>query len=412
MNLPEIILIVEDEPVLRENLRTFLEELGLGVIEAGQGDTVLEICLRDHPDLVLLDINLPGQNGFEVCRNIKAHPGSREIPVIFLSGLAETSEKLEAFALGGVDYVSKPFHFKELEARIQTHLQIRRQRRQLEASHAHLQDALAEAQQVNHQLIEVNERLRRSEELKSHFIANMRNEINNPLGSILGLAEEICDLSLPMEQGRILAGLIKLEASRLEFKLRNIFCAGELEAGEASPAISKVDLDSLLRSAVEDFAGALRDKAQTLLVHVAEGSSPFDTDAGKLRIILGNLLANAIEFSPQGGRIGLRARQEDGALVIEVEDQGVGLSEADLSVIFERFRQLEAGHARTHGGQGLGLAVVKALTELLDGQILVESEPGRGSKFICRLPSCPRTGDPGTLSFDGNFCIFDEPREL
>ena len=412
MNLFEKILVVDDDALTRINLRAFLEELGLEVIEASQGEAVLELCLRDHPDLVLLDINLPGKSGFEVGRNLKERQELCEIPIIFLSGLADTRDKLEAFALGGVDYLIKPFHFKELEARIRTHLELRRQRRQLEESHRCLEDALAEARQANHLLIEVNERLRQSEALKSHFIANMRNEINDPLASILGLADEICDPRLPDEQGRVLANVIKMEAAHLEFELRNIFCAAELEAGEASPFITNVDVASVLRDVAEDFASAARRKEQTLIVHETKGSCPFATDAAKLQIILGNLLANAIEFSPKGSQTELWAQQQDSTLVIEVEDHGDGLSEADLSVIFERFRQLDAGHVRTHGGQGLGLAVVKALAELLGGQILVDSEPGRGSKFICRLPPGALAEDLGTSSFDGNTFIFDEPHEL
>ncbi len=412
MNPSEKILVVDDEPMLRENLRAFLEDIGFQVLEAGQGDVALELCLREHPDLVLLDINMPGKNGFEVCRSLKAHSELRETPVIFLSGLMETRDKLEAFTSGGVDYVGKPFQFEELEARVRTHLELRRQRRELEESRRSLERALFEARQVNRKLLEVNERLRQSEELKSHFIANMRNEIHDPLGSILGLADEIGDPRLPVEKGRSLASLIKAEATHLEFELRNIFSAAELEAGEASPSITKVDLESMLRDAAEAFAREAQAKTQTLVVKVSELGSPFPTDAGKLRIILANLLANAIEFSPAGGRIELRALGQDGDLVLEVEDQGPGLSEAERSVIFERFHQLEAGHTRLHRGQGLGLAVVKALADLLGGEILVDSEPGRGSRFICRLPPGTLAGGPGTSSFDGNLFIFDEPREL
>ncbi len=412
MDLPEKILVVEDEPVLRENLRAFLEGIGFEVIEAGQGEQALTICLSGHPDLVLLDINLPGKNGFEVCRSLKALPELRETPVIFLSGLMETSDKLEAFASGGVDYVSKPFQFREVEARVRAHLEIQRQRRQLEESHQDLQAALSDTRQVNKQLVSVNERLRQSEELKSHFIANMRNEINDPLGSILGLAGELCNPGLPVEQSRIMASLIKKEACHLNFKLRNIFCAAELEAGEATPFITKVDVASVLRDVAEDFACAVKEKQQTFTVHVTEEIGTFATDAGKLRIILANLLANAIEFSPAGSRIELRALLQDGALALEVEDHGEGLSEMDRSLIFERFRQLETGLTRAHKGQGLGLAVVKALADLLHGQISVDSEPGRGSKFVCCLPPWPQAEDLDTSSLDGNLFIFDEPREL
>lgn len=412
MNPTEKILVVDDEPMARENLRAFLEDIGYEVLEASDGETGLAACIQEHPDLVLLDISMPGKNGFEVCRELKAMPEFRETPVLFLSGLMETRDKLEAFASGGVDYVNKPFRLEEVEARVRAHLQIQRQRRELEESHKSLQGALYDAQQANRKLIEVNERLRESEELKSHFIAHMRNEINDPLGSILGLAGEICEQDLPIEQIRVLTGLIKSEAFQLEFELRNIFCAAELEAGEAAPAITKADVASILQDTVKTFTDRSQAKAQTLVAHIAQGASPFATDAGKVSIILANLLANAIEFSPSGGRIELRALLQDGALVLEVEDHGSGLSETDKSVIFERFRQLDTGVARTHHGQGLGLAVVKALAELLGGQITIDSQLGRGTTFVCRLPQWSGTETLDISSLDGNLFIFDEPHEL
>jgi len=412
MNPLGTILVVDDEPVVRENLRVFLESIGFRVVEAGQGDAALDICRLESPDLVLLDVNLPGNDGFDVCRDIKRLPGMGEIPIIFLSGLIETRDKLEAFASGGVDYVGKPFHYKEVEARVRTHLELRQQRQQLKESHQNIQVALAEARQANHQLIEVNERLRQSEALKTHFIANMRNEIHDPLGAILGLAGEISDASVPLGQCRSLAALITREASHLEFELRNIFCAAELEAGESEPVITCVDMNSVMHDAVKDFAGTAQEKAQTFRVYTGEGCEAFPTDMSKVRIILANLVANAIEFSPHQGCIDLRAEVQGGELLLEVEDQGPGIADADRGPIFERFRQLERGHARTHRGQGLGLAVVKALVELLEGEILVDSELGRGSKFTCRLPPRGLVEGAETKSFDGNLFIFDEPREL
>ena len=412
MKPTETILVVDDEPMARVNLRAFLEDIGFAVIEADQGETGLEACIRDHPDLVLLDVSMPGKNGFQVCRELKAIPDLKETPVIFLSGLMETRDKLEAFAAGGVDYVNKPFRLEEVEARVRAHLELRRQRRELQESHQDLQKALDAARQANRKLLEVNERLRESEALKSHFIANVRNEINDPLASILGLADEIADPRLPAEQGRAMAGLIKREAFQLEFELRNIFCAAELESGEAFPSITKVDIGSVMQDTLEAFAGRALERGQTVTVHAAEDCSPFATDAAKLRIILSNLLANAIEFSPAGSSIELRATLRDGALVLEVEDQGCGLSEADRSVIFESFRQLESGHTRSHRGQGLGLSVVKALAELLEGQISVESQPGMGATFTCLLPPWSRPEDLDTSSLDGNLFIFDGPSEF
>lgn len=412
MNPTETILVVDDEPLARLNLRAFLEDIGFAVLEAENGEAGLASCIRDHPDLVLLDISMPGRNGFEVCRELKRIPEVAEIPVIFLSGLMETRDKLEAFASGGVDYVNKPFRLEEVEARVRAHLELRRQRRELQENQKDLQAALYDARQANHKLIEVNERLRESEALKSHFISNMRNEINDPLASILGLSDEIADPRNPPERGRTLAALIKREAFQLEFELRNIFCAAELESGEAFPSITRVDVGSVLHDTRTAFSGKAMEKEQSITVQAGEECSPFPTDADKLRVILSNLLANAIEFSAAGSRIELRSSLRDGALLVEVEDHGCGMSETDRAVIFESFKQLETGRTRSHRGQGLGLAVVKALAELLHGWISVESQPGRGSTFACTLPPWSRTEDLDTSSLDGNLFIFDDPGEF
>ena len=412
MNGPETILVVDDEPLLRMSLRAYLEGFGFGVIEAENGPEGLERCIQEHPDLVLLDINLPGMSGFEVCRGIKAHPDVRDTPVIFISALRESTDLLEAFASGGVDYVSKPFRSAEVKARVTTHLELRRQKRQIEEDHRTLQEALAELRKEELLLIDLNERLRQTVALKSHFIAHMRSEINDPLSAILGFAEELSGPRIGPVPTCELANRIKAEAFHLDFQLRNIFCAAELEAGEASPSISRVDLKSVLLDTALALAAPVMEKAQILEVNVPSGIDPVLTDAAKLRIILANLLANAIEFSPKGGRIELRALLAEQTLKIEVKDHGIGLSEADVSVIFERFRQLEAGPDRSHKGQGLGLAVVKALVELLDGQVSVESEPGRGSTFSCHLPIRPQATNPDSFAFDGNFFIFDELHEL
>ncbi len=412
MNQHETILVVDDEPALRASLRTHLESIGFTVIEAENGNDGLKRCIEEHPDLVLLDINMPGMNGYEVCRGIKAHPEVLDTPVIYLSAMLDTCDMLEAFASGGVDYVGKPFRYDEVNARVITHLQLRRQNRQIEEDHKRIQEALSEVRKEQLLLIDLNEHLRQSVAIKSHFIAHMRNEINDPLGAILGLAEEIADPRNGLECARELANRIKAEAFHLDFQLRNIFCAAELEAGEASPCITKVCLESVLLDVTGALAAPALEKAQTLGVDLAKDIQFISTDAAKLRIILANLVSNAIEFTPKGGKIELRALKTEDFLQIEVKDNGIGLNKTDVSIIFERFRQLDTGPDRAHKGQGLGLAVVKALVEILDGQVSVESEPGQGSTFICRLPILPQSKNPDSFAFDGNLFIFDEPHEL
>jgi len=411
MSTPEKVLIIDDEELVRNVLRAGLESMGLAVVEAEGGEQGLARCLRERPDLVLLDVGMPGISGFDTCRAIKAHPEVADTPVLYLTGRVGQEELMEGFASGGVDFIGKPFRLSELKARVQAHLEIRRQRRQLERSRCDLQEALSEIRRDHLLLLEVHEKLRATEAVKGHFIAHMRSELNDPLGSILGLTDQIGDPRLSLTQYRELAVRIKEEAFQLDFHLRNIFSAAELEAGEARPYLTQVDVESVMKDVAATFGQRLQAHGQSLALDIPGCLGPLQSDAEKIRIILANLVANAVEFSPVGGHIEFRASRQGDSLVFEVADKGCGLSEAQQAVIFERFRQVDTGHDRKHRGQGLGLAVAKTLAELLEGEISVTSVPGRGSTFTCRLPLQPEIGNPDTFAFDGNLFIFDEPSE-
>ena len=253
MNSQEKVLVIDDEVLIRDVLRSSLEGMGLVAVEAEDGKQGLKKCLELQPDLVLLDVSMPGMSGFETCRAIKSHPDITDIPVLFLTGRGGHQDLMEGFASGAVDFIIKPFHINEIRARIQAHLQIRRQRREIEQSHAKLEGALAEIKQDHLLLLEVNEKLRTSEAVQSHFLAHVRNEINDPLSSILGLADQIGDPRLSIEQCKDAAIRIKEEAFQLDFQLRNIFCAAALEAGEATPYLTQVDVESVLMELAVTF---------------------------------------------------------------------------------------------------------------------------------------------------------------
>ncbi|HNX93928.1 MAG TPA: hybrid sensor histidine kinase/response regulator [Holophaga sp.] len=408
----EKILLIEDMEILRQTLRSFLGDLGYSVIEAASGEDGLELAQKDHPDLILLDIGLPALDGFQVCERLKAVPNLREIPVLFLSGNLSTADKLRAFQLGAVDYVTKPFQFDEMEARIRTHLTLQRQKRMLQEKQTVLLSALFDAKVLNSKLIDMNERLRDSEAMKSGFIAHMRNEINNPLNAILALAEELLRSVLSPERLRQIAGIIHGEASHLDFQLRNVFCAAELEAGEATPFITNAEIGSILRNVADSLSHVAQMK--DIQIRLIDPPDPlvFPTDAAKTHLILENLLANAIEFSPQGKSVELCARIQDDELVLDVKDEGIGISAEDQALIFKRFRQLDTGLTRAHMGPGLGLSVTKALLELMGGEIAVDSEPGQGSRFSCRIPRGQNPETSGMEAFDGNLFLFDDTEEM
>ena len=412
MNAAEKILIIDDEPQMRMNLRALLEDIGYQVLEAGSGPEGLERAASARPDLILLDVRMPGMDGLEVCARLKADSDLRPIPVIFLSGVLEAQEKVRAFQAGGVDYVTKPFHFEEVEARVRTRLDLGKAQRRLEAQNRTLQSALAETETLNRKLIGMNERLRQSEALKSQFLATMRNEINNPLNAILALTMELEKGGIPPDRARMIGALVATEACGLDFQIRNIFCAAELEAGDASPHASTVDAGAVLQDAIDALSHQAEARAVQVNLAGAAAGADFCTDPGMLRAIAVNLLSNAIKFSPEGGAVQARLRRVGPALELEVEDAGRGIRAEDQALIFEPFRQLQGGPARAHQGQGLGLSVVQALVDLLGGQIAVASEPGRGARFTCAIPERQPQDPTRSSSAEGNTLYFGETEEI
>jgi len=269
--------------------------------------------------------------------------------------------------------------------------------------------ALHDLQGVTGQLEATNRRLQESEALKSHFLSNIRNEINNPLASIIGLARQLAAGVGGREMTASIAQMIHAEAFHLDFQLQNIFIAAELEAGEAAPEGARVEVAGLVAGALE----ALRHQAEQKSIAV-ECIGPdrlsFVTDAAKLQLMVSNLLANALEFTPAGGRVTVEFGLDEGCLRISVRDSGPGIDPEDQELVFDRFRQLDFGSTKSHRGHGLGLSLVRALAQLLDGAVLLESSPGAGSSFTLVLPPTAAASD--IAATDGNLFLFDQAEEF
>jgi len=268
--------------------------------------------------------------------------------------------------------------------------------------------ALSELQVVSQELERLNRKLQASEAMKGHFLSNIRNEINNPLTAISGLARHLMTGRCAPEQIPEVAGMIYSEAFDLDFQLRNIFVAAELEAGETQPEFCNVEMESLLKNTVELLARHLALKEINVIEAVTcSTSSPlFVSDAQMLQVMLINLLMNAIEFSPIGGTVRVEMRISPSGLQISVADHGSGIGPADQKKIFDRFVQMENGTTRSHRGHGLGLSITRALTELLGGEVTVVSARGAGAKFNLDIPA-PQLAAPVSLhASDGNFFLF------
>lgn len=245
--------------------------------------------------------------------------------------------------------------------------------------------AISDLRNITEKLEATNRRLQESEALKGHFLSNIRNEINNPLTAIMGFACQLMEGNATPSQVVFNGRLIYDEAFELNFKLENVFTAAGLEAGQEMPAPARIDVAAVLAQVLGSLEHRRVEKDVVILRRFAD-AIPFVTDPRFLRIMFGNLVANALEFSPSYGVVTVLVTSDDRFLRISVGDEGSGIDAADHETAFDRFRQLDVGRCKSHRGLGLGLSICRALAELLGGQIGIDSALGTGSTFTLSLP--------------------------
>jgi signal transduction histidine kinase len=268
---------------------------------------------------------------------------------------------------------------------------------------------LIEERKLTAELNAVNEKLLASEKLKSNFLSNIRNEINNPISSVLELSKNIAEGEMSPEMMQSFATLIFSEAFDLDFQLRNIFISAELEAGESPLSVISVKMYQLIESILTQFQKKIEKKGLKLTwKNTLDPNQIIHTDAEKLHLILSNLLANAIQFNSANGSIGIDSFLENELLVIKVRDTGIGISIEQQEKIYDRFYQVEEGSTKTYGGHGLGLCITKALLDILEGTVQLKSELGKGTEFTLTLPNLDaNNSNEATFSSDGNDFLFE-----
>ena len=270
--------------------------------------------------------------------------------------------------------------------------------------------SLQELTQLTQELKTVNKKLEESEALKSHFISNITNEITNPFASILGLSKSI--LSVKKEDWKKVISMVALihsEAFTLDFQLKNIFVAAKIEAGEFNPEILNVDICILIKNLLDSFKVLTKKKRLTINYNdnfcKKHNNPTFKTDPEKLKQILSNLMSNAIRFSLEDSSINVETDMIDNQLTITVQDFGIGISEENQKIIFDRFKRIDSGINSLNRGHGLGLSVNKALLDLLKGKIEITSNIGEGATFKVFIPESNEEVEG--FSTDGNEFLFE-----
>jgi signal transduction histidine kinase len=360
------ILIVDDTPENLDLLVDILERRSYEVRVARSGRRALAAASAAPPDVVMLDINMPEMDGYEVCAQLKANPATCDVPVIFLSINDTAVDKVRAFQAGGSDYVIKPFQAEEVLARVENQLKIASLRRELMAEREEALKAREEAVAAS--------------SAKSLFLANMSHELRTPLNGILGYVQLMSgDETLSPAQREQLA-VITRSGEHLLALINDVLSLSKIEAGQTALNERTFDLRRMLQGIEEMFR--LRADGEGLqLVFDLDPSLPrfVAGDDGKIRQIFINLLGNAFKFTTTG-MVALRARWEDGRAFFEVEDTGAGIASEDLERIFDPFVQTETG-VRAGEGTGLGLTITRNFVYLMGGRIEAESEEGRGTVF-------------------------------
>jgi len=270
--------------------------------------------------------------------------------------------------------------------------------------------SMQELEDITNELKKVNIKLTESEKMKTHFISNITNELINPFASILGLSKNI--LSAKKEQWDRVQNMVQLihsEAFHLDFQLKNIFAAAEIEGGALTPDISIVDIVGVVHSAIDSFAHEISKKEIHIRLNLGEIDKilKFNTDSSKFYLIVCNLLSNAIKYSSATAVIDIGIFKKDDNFSLSVTDYGIGIAEDHHEIIFDRFARLDIGINSINRGHGLGLSIVKAYLDILKGQIEVNSSIGKGAKFVVTLKEEELSSVEG-FSSDVNDVFFEE----
>jgi two-component system sensor histidine kinase/response regulator len=353
----ETILIVDDTPANISVLAECLAGAGFALLVAEDGEDALALTERTSPDLILLDVMMPGIDGFTTCRRLKERAATAKIPVIFMTALTDTAEKLKAFEAGAVDYITKPIQHEEALARINTHLTIRRLQRQLEEQVA----------------------------LKERFMRIAGHDLRNPL----------CLILMSGELARRKAGGTPELAEYLESihssarQMRSIidtFLNIRRPGMDSAAGAARCDVNLIAAAVLAQHEPMAEQKRITLALELADGLPPGRCDAGHGYQALANYVSNALKFTPPGGRIVVRTRATGMRLRIEVVDSGPGVPSGERGALFTEYARLSPRPTAGEESNGVGLSIVKQLVESQGGSVGAEFPAGGGAVFWLELP--------------------------
>ncbi len=421
---PANILLVDDNPARLLSYRAILAPLGENLIEANSGTEALRRVMEDEFAVILLDVNMPGMDGFETASLIHQHPRFARTPIIFVSAVNVSElDRLQGYKLGAVDYVMVPIIPEILRSKVMVLAELYRKRAELQVlnnrlgvanddlarANAALQaEKASEVHKLNHSLsvsneelerinrslqreigerTRVEERLREADRRKDVFLATLAHELRNPLAPIQSALNVRRLGSYGPAGGEDLQGVIERQMRHLVRLVDDLLDVSRITRDRLDLRREPLDLADVLEVARESVQPLFDAAGQCLEIHLPQGPMPLDADPHRLAQVFSNLLSNGSKFSPLGSAVRLTAGQEGDEVVVRVADSGIGLAADQLSGVFELFSQVDNSLERARSGLGIGLTLARRLVELHGGTIEVSSPGlGQGAEFTVRLP--------------------------
>ncbi|WP_421919804.1 hybrid sensor histidine kinase/response regulator [Marinifilum sp.] len=361
------VLVVDDNPNNLKIVALTLRELHFKIVIATNGKNALNLVERTQPDLILLDVMMPKMDGFEVCKILKSDPKNKNLPIIFLTAVGEKSKIVKGFELGGVDYITKPFNKEELIIRIKTHLELKFTRDELQKTTDHLS--------------ELNE-------LKDKMFSVIGHDLRSPLGNIkmtLDLLSKGLFEYNSTDYKETMSTLVQSSEEVSEL-LENLLGWAKSQSGILLYHPEDISVNNLIESTYFMFKGNFTHKNISFETSFQENLN-VHTDAYMLKMIIKNIISNAIKFTPNGGNVKLHAKAINGDVNIVISDNGVGIPPKDIPKLFDEKEHVSTYGTNGESGSGLGLKVANGFAKKINGRILIESKVEKGSKFTLQILS-------------------------
>ncbi len=353
------VLIVDDVPanikIVGEAIREQYE-----IAIATNGQKALEIASQvPHPDLILLDIIMPDLDGYEVIRRLKGNKATADIPIIFITSKSEVDDEKRGFEVGVVDYIIKPFSLPVVQARVKTHLALKQQR----------------------------DELRTLNETKNRFLGTAAHDLRNPLAAIRGLAELLKEAEVGEindDQKEMLEMMFDTSDHMLAL-VNDLLDVAVIESGKFDIKFTEGDLAGIISDRLRILRPAV-NKKHMKVVREMDDVPKMSFDANRILQVFDNLFSNAVKFSPPGSTITIRLRQADDRVLLEIIDDGPGISDEDQKHLFGDFQRIGNKPTGGESSTGLGLSIVKRVMHAHGGDVEVQSKVGKGTTMMVWFP--------------------------